>query len=74
MAAWFFGEDQGRYLVTCTKADANAIGDRAHAVGSIARWLGETGGEAVRLDKTELPLAELRALHEGGFARMMGEV
>ncbi|MCH8168822.1 MAG: phosphoribosylformylglycinamidine synthase subunit PurL [Proteobacteria bacterium] len=71
-SAWFFGEDQGRYLLACT--DADAVIAAAGNAGVSARRVGETGGEAVRLGGSEVALAELRAAHEGGFARMMGEV
>ena len=70
-AGWFFGEDQGRYIVACPRSAANKIADRAKAVGSIARWLGETGGEMLRLDKSEIAISTLRDLHEGGFPAMM---
>ena len=73
-AAWFFGEDQGRYIVTCEKSAANRIADRAKEAGSIARWLGETGGDMLSLDTAEIPLAELRGLHERGFAKVVGEI
>ena len=71
-SAWFFGEDQGRYLLACT--DADAVIAVAGNAGVSARRVGETGGGAVRLGGSEVALAELRAAHEGGFARMMGEV
>jgi phosphoribosylformylglycinamidine synthase len=72
LSAWFFGEDQGRYLLGCT--DADAVIAAAGEAGVSARRVGETGGEAVRLGESQVALAELRAAHEGGFARMMGEV
>jgi len=71
-SAWFFGEDQGRYLLACT--DADAVIAAAGEAGVSARRVGKTGGEAVRLGGSEVALADLRAAYEGGFARMMGEV
>jgi phosphoribosylformylglycinamidine synthase len=75
-SAWFFGEDQGRYLLACT--DAEAVIAVAAEAGVGARRVGETGGEpgyeTVRLGASEVALADLRAAHQGGFARMMGEV
>ena len=69
--AWFFGEDQGRYLVTCTTENANAVSDMAMAAGVPVTRAGETGGDAVRLGASYVPLATLRDAHEGGFAAMM---
>ena len=71
-AAWFFGEDQGRYLLGCT--DPDAVIAAAGEAGVGARGVGEMGGAAVRLGASTVALADLRAAHEGGFARMMGEV
>ncbi|MGR3717188.1 MAG: AIR synthase related protein, partial [Thermohalobaculum sp.] len=71
-SAWFFGEDQGRYLLACT--DTDAVIAAAGNAGVRARRVGEFGGEAVRLGGSEVALADLRAAYEDGFARMMGEV
>jgi phosphoribosylformylglycinamidine synthase len=70
-SAWFFGEDQGRYLLGCK--DANAVISAAGEAGVSARRVGEMGGDAVQLGVSQIALADLRAAHEGGFARMMGE-
>ncbi|MFQ5567845.1 MAG: AIR synthase-related protein, partial [Paracoccaceae bacterium] len=70
-AAWFFGEDQGRYLVACADADAAIAAAAAAGVG--ARRVGEMGGAAVWLGASSVELSDLRAAYEGGFARMMGE-
>ena len=70
----FFGEDQGRYLVTL--ADPNAlepVGQLADGAGMAAPWIGETGGDAVVLGSASVPLAELRTANEGWFPAFMGE-
>ncbi len=72
-ANWFFGEDQARYLVTCNRSAANRIGDLTKAAGTVARWLGETGGDEIRLGQATCKLVDLRARHDGGLAAMMGE-
>jgi phosphoribosylformylglycinamidine synthase len=74
-AAWFFGEDQARYLVATGEPDellahARAAGVPARAVGRTGT---RTGGGTVRLGAAAIPLADLRAAHEGGFERLMGE-
>jgi phosphoribosylformylglycinamidine synthase len=70
-SAWFFGEDQGRYLVGCM--DVDAVIAAAGNAGVGARRVGEMGGEVVRFGASEVALADLRARHRDGFARMMGE-
>jgi phosphoribosylformylglycinamidine synthase len=72
-AAWFFGEDQGRYLLACAPDDLPALLAAARAAGVPARAVGAVGGDAVTLGAASVALAELRAAHEGGFARLMGE-
>jgi phosphoribosylformylglycinamidine synthase len=70
-AAWFFGEDQGRYLVAC--ADPAPVLARAAEAGVPARTVGHTGGEAVALGGSWAALAALRAAHEGCLPRLMDE-
>ena len=69
--AWFFGEDQARYLVACAPEGVSAVLAAAGAVP--ARRIGAMGGDAVALGASRAPLAALRAAHAGGFARLMGE-
>ncbi len=48
---------------------------RARRLALPARIVGRTGGEAIALkDEGELPLAELRALHEAWLPHYMGAV
>ena len=68
-AAWFFGEDQARYLLATN--DPDVLVARAGAAGVPARILGRTGGERVCLGASGVALAELRATHESGFPRLM---
>jgi len=63
-AAWLFGEDQARYLVTT--GDAEALLAAAEKAGVPARAIGKTGGDRLILAAGEaISLAELRAGHEG---------
>ena len=68
--AWFFGEDQGRYLVACKPEDAARITETAMATQLAVRKVGETGGDVIRLGHSSVPLADLREAHATGFARM----
>ena len=62
-AAYWYGEDQGRYVLACT--DAAGVLARAQAAGVPARLLGSTGGAMLTLpDGDTISLAELRRLHE----------
>ena len=70
-AALAFGEDQGRYLLTTRDPDAvteRAAGDEDLFVARI----GTTGGNALALGAMSIPLADLRAAHEGFFPNLMG--
>jgi phosphoribosylformylglycinamidine synthase len=47
--AWWFGEDQARYIVTVPEADAHALLMKTHAVGVPCVRIGTTGGDAVAI-------------------------
>ncbi len=77
-AIWF-GEDQGRYVVEVTPAKAEEVLERARLLELPARIVGrtlsasDTGGECLSLKgESPLPLAELRAVHEGWMKGLMG--
>jgi phosphoribosylformylglycinamidine synthase subunit PurL len=70
--AWFFGEDQGRYLVAVSRDDAEAMLAEADKAGVPATHVGKVEGDRVVLGNHSVGLAEARAAHELGFARMMG--
>jgi phosphoribosylformylglycinamidine synthase subunit PurL len=71
--AAFFGEDQGRYLVTVAPERAADVLRAAAAAAVPACEVGATGGEAVALGHSEVAVARLREAHEGWFPRFMGE-
>jgi phosphoribosylformylglycinamidine synthase len=74
--AFWFGEDQARYLVTVTADVAETIIVRALAAGVPARHLGLTGGDALTL-AGERPIltARLRERFEGWLpAYMAGQM
>ncbi|NQU61339.1 MAG: phosphoribosylformylglycinamidine synthase II, partial [Rhodospirillales bacterium] len=70
--AWLFGEDQGRYLVTTT--DADALLTAAEKAGVPAMQIGITGGEGLSLigGEAETALAALRTINEGWLPEFMG--
>jgi phosphoribosylformylglycinamidine synthase subunit PurL len=73
----WFGEDQGRYLVTIPSTDKSLlrdIGDEARENGFAAPVIGETGGTELKLfGARAIPVAELKAAHESWFPRFMGD-
>jgi len=69
--ATFFGEDQGRYIVTTLSESVEQLFKVADAAGVPAVWIGETGGDAVALGSGSVPLATLRDAHEGWFPGYM---
>ena len=52
-AAWFFGEDQGRYLLACAPEAVAALVARGGEAGVAVREVGRVGGDAVRLGERE---------------------
>jgi phosphoribosylformylglycinamidine (FGAM) synthase-like enzyme len=75
-AAQLFGEDQGRFLVATSRP--TELIDLAKEAGVTVWYYGTAGGNAVQDDwehqdrQFSVPLAELRAAHEGFFPRLMG--
>ena len=71
--AWWFGEDQGRYLIAVRDKEAfeRHLGfgnDSFDEQGGVIYKIGMTGGN----DVLGIPLADLRAAHEGFFPKLMG--
>lgn len=71
-AEWFFGEDQGRYILACAQGDAAALSALAGSHGVPIRSIGRAFGAAVRLGGASVPLAELREIHEGALPKLLG--
>jgi phosphoribosylformylglycinamidine synthase len=70
--AAFFGEDQGRYLLTVRAADRDRVVATATTAGVSAAAIGATAGDTLKLGAVRaLPVAELRAVHEAWFPRFM---
>jgi phosphoribosylformylglycinamidine synthase len=71
-AQWWFGEDQGRYLITVPDLDAFqqqiARGTRdADSASTGLRRIGTVGGDSL----FGIPLTKLRAAHESFFKEWM---
>ena len=72
-AEYYFGEQQGRYIVTVTET-GDGLRAEAEARGIPCAYIGETGGDSIEIgDGSEsTSLADLRAAHEGFFPALMG--
>ncbi|WP_116653836.1 phosphoribosylformylglycinamidine synthase subunit PurL [Pelagibacterium sediminicola] len=73
----FFGEDQGRYLVTVNLDpqgdEMRALWKRAEAAGLFAPWIGVTGGDALKLGEARaISVEQLQEAYEGWFPGYMG--
>ena len=75
----YFGEDQGRYLVTVNLDpqgnEIAALWDEAKGLGVHCPWIGSTGGTGLILGTARpIPVRDLKASHENWFpAFMAGE-
>ena len=74
--AAFFGEDQGRYLVTVNLdphgEELVALWNEAKSLGIFAPWIGTTGGTELKLGNARgIPVADLKAAHESWFPDFM---
>jgi phosphoribosylformylglycinamidine synthase len=72
----FFGEDQGRYLVTLNLdpqgPEIAALWKEAEAQGIFAPWIGSTGGTTLILGGAKpVSVATLKAAHESWFPSFM---
>ncbi len=71
----WFGEDQGRYLVTVPAGDIallRDIADEARENGFLAPVIGRTGGAELKLQGARaISVAELMTAHESWFPRFM---
>jgi len=70
--AFWFGEDQARYVLAAPFDKAEKIVAEAGAQYITVAELGRCGGDALVMeDKNRVSLAQLRAAHEGWFPRFM---
>ncbi|WP_416408611.1 phosphoribosylformylglycinamidine synthase subunit PurL [Agrobacterium rosae] len=68
----FYGEDQGRYVLTVSQANLETVTARAAAEGVSLVAIGKTGGSSVKLGTARgLEINELRSAHESWFPQFM---
>ena len=64
-----FGEDQARYVVTCSAEQAATIIAQAQSIE--INQIGKVAGKKLKLGDTKISLRELRHAHEGWFPSYM---
>ena len=71
--AFWFGEDQARYVATVAMGNAERFLSEAKKAGVPVTVLGETGSNALTLvDSGTISVASLRETHEAFFPDLMG--
>ena len=70
--AELFGEDQGRYLISCSFDAAEALMIAAGRAGVTLHTVGRFAGDSVRFGGSEAPLADLSALYRSSFGATFG--
>lgn len=68
--AFWFGEDQGRYVIATKSSEA--VIEKAKAYGIPLGNLGRTGGTEVKLGGESVSVADLRRAHEAFLPEYMG--
>ena len=72
LAGQFFGEDQGRYLVTVRREAVEDVMEQSSALAVFAPWIGMTGGTALKLGEARaISILHLRKAHESWFPEFM---
>ena len=71
--AFWFGEDQGRYLLSVPADQAGEVLAEARRRRLPCWRIGEVCGDHLVLGGTKLSLEQLRAVHEGWFPAYMGQ-
>jgi phosphoribosylformylglycinamidine synthase II len=71
-APWLFGEDQGRYIITCTADQLKTVTSTFENAGILVRQIGTTGGDSISFTgDASIGLSTLRDFHEGWFPDYM---
>ncbi|MDB4146314.1 MAG: phosphoribosylformylglycinamidine synthase subunit PurL [Rhodobacterales bacterium] len=59
---WFFGEDQGRYILACK--DSDALIKAADLAGIPAQLIGSFGGDKIKLGEASIDFIDVKNAHE----------
>jgi phosphoribosylformylglycinamidine synthase len=70
--AFWFGEDQGRYIITASSAETKKIIEDAKASGIAIQKLGKTGGDTIKIgDEPKISLQTLKQSNESWLPNFM---
>ena len=69
--AFWFGEDQARYVVTVKGADWNAVTEAGKKVGVVLKKLGTVKGDTITLGKDQAKVADLKKANEDFLPKYM---
>ena len=72
LAAWCFGEDQGRYLLEVSDDDLARVLEEAVSHDTAARVVGRTGGHVISVGGRAVAVEELKAVNESWLPKYMG--
>lgn len=70
--SWLFGEDQARYLFTCSPSHHASLLKEANQRGIPLEKIGTTGGTQLTIHTTSIAIATLKEIHEGTLPKYMG--
>ncbi len=73
LAAWCFGEDQGRYIVEVGDDALAAVLEAVVTHDVATRVIGRTGGPVIEIGGRSVAVEELRSLNEGWLPTYMGQ-
>ncbi len=71
-AAFWFGEDQARYVVAVEKSVAVKLEDQAKKSGIPLTKLGATGGDAIAVGQNKIVVRDLKTAHEATMPKFFG--
>jgi phosphoribosylformylglycinamidine synthase subunit PurL len=71
--AFLFGEDQARYLVACSGADAEKLAAAGRAAGVQVKVVGTFGGDKVKFGNVSAAMADLSAIYRTAFAAAVAD-
>jgi phosphoribosylformylglycinamidine synthase subunit PurL len=70
--AWFFGEDQARYVLAVAKDDLDTVMSKLQAAETPVQQIGETAGRTLTISRHgSISLGDLLKSHEGWFPAYM---
>ena len=69
--AYFFGEDQGRYVLATR--DPDALIKLARTAGVVAEAIGIVGGDVITLGRVSVDFAEVKSAFETGFCLIVND-